>query len=81
MENKDINRDMLIQGLDLVDVIHFIAKKNKTYLAIMLHDLEEVVDKDSPEFAKIRKIMLDGINEYTRSINRVIFGNDFEDGL
>ena len=78
MENKDINRDMIIQGLDLVDVIHYVAKKNKVYLAIMLHDLEGVLDKDTPECAKIRKIMLDGINEYTRSINRVIFGDDFE---
>ena len=64
-----------IDGLDLFDMISFIGKKNKRYLAIILADVEQIIDKDSKEFEAIRKIFLDGFNDYTRAIVRIVFGD------
>lgn len=68
----------VIQGLDLLDVIHFVSKKNKKFQAILLQDVEQVLGKDTLEYAEVRKLILDSYNSYTRSILRVIFGNDFD---
>jgi translation elongation factor EF-4 len=68
----------VIQGLDLLDVIHFVSKKNKKFQAILLQDVEQVLGKDSQQYAEVRKLILDSYNSYTRSILRVIFGNDFD---
>jgi len=64
-----------IGGLDLFDLITFISKKNKRFIAIMLAETEEIVGKDSEEYKKLRKIILDGFNDYTRSLVRIIFGD------
>ena len=64
-----------IDGLDLFDLISFISKKNKRFLAIMLAEVEEIVGKDSEEYQLLRKVILDGFNDYTRSIVRIIFGD------
>jgi hypothetical protein len=66
---------VVIQGLDLVDITAFIDKKNKKFQAILLTEIEEIIDKNSPEFKAIRKQVLDGYNNYTRSIVRAIFGD------
>lgn len=68
----------VIQGLDVVDIQHFVGRKNRKFQAVILHDIEEILDKDSDEFQKVRKLVLDGFNEYTRSVLRIIFGNDLE---
>ena len=64
-----------IDGLDLFDLISFINKKNKRYQAVILADVEEILGKDSEEFKIIRKLFLDGFNDYTRSIVRIVFGD------
>lgn len=64
-----------IDGLDLFDLISFISKKNKRFLAIILADIEEILGKDSREYKLIRKIVLDGFNDYTRSVVKVVFGD------
>ena len=64
-----------MDGLDLFDMISFISKKNKRFCAVILADAEEVLGKDSEEFEAIRKIFLDGFNDYTRSIVRIVFGD------
>lgn len=69
------NRGVVIQGLDLLDIVGFISKKNKKFQAITLSDVEEVLGKDSEEYLLIRKIILDSFNNYTRSIVRSIFGD------
>lgn len=69
----------IIQEVDVSDVIGFLAKKNKTYQAIILSDLEEILDKDSPEYKKVRKLVLDSFNNFFRVILKVIFGYNFED--
>lgn len=67
-----------IQGLDILDFIQYVEKKNKRYQAIFLQGLEEELGKDSQSYIVARKLFLDCFNNYTRSIFRVIFGNDFE---
>jgi hypothetical protein len=70
----------IIQGLDLQDLVKLIAKKSGKFQAILLTDLEEILPKDkyTEEFPKVRKLILDSYNDYTRSVMRAIFGNDFE---
>lgn len=68
----------IVQGMDLLELIENIAKRNKKFQAIMLGEIETVVPKDSEEFRLIRKAILDGMNKYTRSVLKVIFGTDFE---
>jgi hypothetical protein len=40
-----------------------------------LQELETILPADSEEFKMIRKLFLDGYNDYTRSILRIIFGD------
>jgi hypothetical protein len=68
-------REVIIQGLDIMEVIGFITKKNKRYQAMSLQELETILPADSEEFKMIRKLFLDGYNDYTRSILRIIFGD------
>ncbi len=70
----------VVAGLDVLDILRFIAKKQKRFLAIALNELEEIfetagMERNSKEFQLIRKLILDLVNEYTRSILRVIFGD------
>lgn len=68
----------IIQGLDIIDILKFITKKNKKFQAIFLNDLEEVLNSNSDEYRIVRKLYLDSQNNFTRSILRAIFG-DVED--
>jgi hypothetical protein len=72
MDNK------IIEGLDVLDIVSIIDKKSRAYQAIILQEVEGVIPKNSPEFSKVRKIVLDNMNEYTRSMLRAVFGVDFE---
>lgn len=69
------DRGVIIQGLDLIDIVTFISKKNKKFQAILLSELEETLGRDSKEYTLVRKLVLDGFNNYTRSIVRAIFGD------
>jgi hypothetical protein len=68
----------VIQGLDIIDLIVIVGQKNKKFTAITLQEIEEVLGKDSKEYSAVRKIVLDCFNNYTRSIMRSIFGDEFE---
>ena len=68
----------VIQGLDTLDIVYFIGRKNKKFQAIMLQEIEEVLGSESDEYKTIRKLVLDGFNNYTRSMMRAIFGADYE---
>lgn len=59
------------EGLTEVEIIKLINKKKKRYCAIALNDLEEEV-KDPELFKKIRKIFLDNMNGFTRSMFTVV---------
>ena len=64
-----------ISGLDLVELLDFIGSKNKKYQAVLLSDIEEILDRNSEEFIQIRKLILDTMNKYTRGVSRLITGN------
>jgi hypothetical protein len=64
-----------IEGLDLIDVLTQIDKKKNKFIAIMLNDLEMMYPATSNEYKMIRKVILDGMNDYTRSFMRVFFGD------
>jgi hypothetical protein len=71
--------DKIIQGVDILDLLNLVYGRNKMYQAILLQNVETIMDKESPEFKKIRKSILDSFNNYTREILRAIFGNDLEE--
>jgi hypothetical protein len=72
---ESYKNEVIIQGLDLEEVIGFINRKNKRYLAICLQDLEDIIKPDSNEYALIRKLLLDNFNDYTRAVLKIIFGD------
>ena len=67
--------EVIIEGLDVIDVVRYISRKKDKFIAIVLADLEEVMENDSNEYKFIRKVFLDGFNDYTRSVMRTLFGN------
>jgi len=59
------------QGLSELEIIKLIQKKKKRYCAIALNDLEEEIT-DPELFKKVRKIFLDNMNSFTRSMFTVV---------
>lgn len=58
-------------GLTELEIVKLINKRKKRYCAMALNDLEEEV-QDSEVFKRVRKVFLDNINSFTRSIFTVI---------
>lgn len=74
----DNERDgTIIQGLDILDIIKIADKKKNKFLVLTLQEIEGV-GVDSEDFKMIRKFVLDGFGEFTRSLMRALLG-DFED--
>lgn len=73
MEND--GQGKVIQSLDLIDVLTIVGRRNRKYQAIVLNELETILDKNSREFSLVRKLFLDSFNDYTRSVLRIIFGD------
>jgi phage-related protein len=70
---------MDFDGLDKFEIMELITKKKQRYLALELNDVEEAMQNCSKEdFELVRKIILDVTNDLTRSIARIIFGEDIE---
>jgi hypothetical protein len=67
-----------IQGVDIIELIMDVGQKNKKFTAKTLQEIEGIMGKDSPDYPLVRKAVLDCFNNYTRSIMRSVFGNDFE---
>ena len=76
MPNKEIG--VIIEGLNVLEIVKFLGNKNKKYLAIILNNIEDVLDPNSIEYKLIRKEVLDGFNEFTRAIVEVLFGDQLE---
>jgi len=68
---------MEINGLDLIDVTSAIRRRLNRYLALLLKDLEDIIT-DRCEYNAVRKLVLDCFNDYTRSVFRVVLGDDVE---
>ena len=67
--------EVKIDGLDMVDVIDFVDNKKNKFIAIMLDDVEMKFPASSEEHKFMRKVILDGMNDYTRSLLRIFFGD------
>lgn len=74
-EGDSMSDGVVIAGLDIIDILRFIQKKNRKFQAVFLSDLEEILSPDTPEYEAVRKLYLDAQNNYTRSILRAIFGD------
>lgn len=72
MENE--REGVIIQGLDIVDVIRIIDKKKNKFLAISLQEIEEI-NLDEKDFEIVRKVFLDSLNDFTRSVMRALLGD------
>lgn len=81
MDNNGLERSAqkIISSFEITDVIKFLRRKNKTYIAILLNELEDALGKDTVNYNKVRKIVLDSFNGYSRSFLKALFGTDFED--
>jgi len=65
-----------LEGLPQIEIIRLINKRKKRYCALALNDLEEEIGHKET-FTKVRKIFLDNMNGFTRSVFTVI-GIDVE---
>jgi hypothetical protein len=68
----------IIQRVETIDLIDFINRKKKLHQRLLLSELENILDTGSDDYKLIRKIVLDHTNEFSRSVVRTIFGDDFE---
>ena len=59
------------QGLTELEIVKLINKRKKRYCAIALNDLEEEIT-DQDLFKRVRKIVLDNMNSFTRSVFTVV---------
>lgn len=59
------------EGLSELEIIKWINKKKKRYCAMALSDMEDEIE-DEEQFKRVRKIFLDNINGFTRSMFTVI---------
>jgi hypothetical protein len=66
--------EVVIEGLDVIDVIGETSRKNRKFAAIFLNELDILVS-DVKLKKEIRKLFLDNQNNYTRSIIAMIFGD------
>jgi len=65
----------IVQEVGVFEIVGSIGRKNKKYQAIILQEIEKVIDKDSDEYKIIRKIVLDELSNYTRAVVREVFGD------
>lgn len=59
------------EGLTELEIVKLINKRKKRYCAIALNDLEEEIT-DQDLFKKVRKVVLDNMNSFTRSVFTVV---------
>lgn len=62
------------QEVEVLSLVRTIGSKSKATQAILLAELEEVIE-DPQDFARIRKLILDEINNLTRAFVKATFGN------
>jgi len=65
----------VIQEVDVLEMIRNVGKRNKRLQAVLLSAIEETVGKNTPEFSKFRKLVLDETNGFTRAVVRDVFGD------
>jgi hypothetical protein len=63
----------IVQGIDIIDFVGYVSRTSKKFLATLLSQLENILSKE--DYSKVRKLVLDSFNSYTRSIVSALFGN------
>ena len=72
---EGINREpVVIQGFDVIDVLRLIEKKKNKFAAVSLQEVEEL-NLEPADYERVRKVFLDTLNEYTRSMMRALLGD------
>lgn len=74
----EIKNKILMNGLDIIDAITILNKKNKKFQALLLEDVESYINKDTELYKKLRKSILDYFNDFSRSVARIITGDEDE---
>jgi hypothetical protein len=67
--------NVILQGVDVMDMINFLTNKNSKFQATTLSHLESVLGKDTEQFKQARKIYLDSSNNFLRAVITAIFGD------
>ena len=70
-----MNENKVFQEVDALQVVKRIGTTSKRVQAKILQRLELSMDKDSEDFAEIRKLILDELNNLNRTVVRDIFGD------
>jgi len=65
----------IVQQVDVLEILTSVGKKKRKLQAILLQELETIVPKSTPEYGKMRKVILDETSDYARSVVRSIFGD------
>jgi hypothetical protein len=63
---------VIIDGFDAMAITKFIDKISNRRVAVILTQLEELVD-DRELYLKLRKLILDALNDHNREIVRALF--------
>ncbi len=70
------NNPVVIEGLDLFDIVDRVDKKKSKFVALTLTEIEGLnLDITVEEYKLIRKFVLDGFGDFTRSTMRLLFGD------
>jgi len=65
----------VIQEIQVLDIVKYIARKNKKLQAILLQKLEETIDPEAGGYTEFRKLILDETSNFSRAIVRQVFGD------
>ena len=62
------------------DLLKFLKKQKDRHLAVMLDEIETILPPEEykQQFGLIRKLVLDHMNDYHRSVYRVVLGIEVE---
>lgn len=66
----------VLPGLDGTDILNLLNRKKNSYIKSTLSTLEEAFNTSvPPTYEVVRKLFLDSINDYTRSVERALLGS------
>lgn len=68
----------ITRAFDLIDVLSLIKRKQRRYIALLLNDVEEIMYDEPEKYTDLRKTLLDYFNDYTRSVFRILMGEEVE---
>lgn len=73
--------------LDMFDIIRLLTRRKGKYAKILLANISEEFESEGYNtdrnygdefYLRVRKCILDGLNDYIRSVSRALIGDDIE---